>query len=386
MPVHPYWQIKQINTIDGFRHVDRNGAFGGRGTGSFWISFNALVTWIAIHVKLILFLCAYSDDSFGPNDTLDVAFYPPYHKYMPSNQVKLLLLWDELGIPHKEKKQIFGNPLKIIGIIVDADLMTMTLPSDRLADLLQELAKFTKYDNHKSPSFTLKVWQRLAGWLNWSFNVFPLLRPCLNNVYPKISFHGPVSPEKKLYVNAAIRSDLLWASEHLKSATGVRVLRALHWSPELADVTIYCDACLDGMGFYYPQLDLGYYSPVPLDSPSQDIFYFEALCVISALQHATSRFDPSFPLRLVIFTDNANSVNIFSTLYSLPPFTPILKLACDILIKSEHQLRVLHVPGASNRVADAISRAQFVQALDLVPSMTISSFQPPHLPLGAVKK
>ncbi|RDB17081.1 hypothetical protein Hypma_001927 [Hypsizygus marmoreus] len=86
MPVHPHWQIKQINTIDGFRHVDRNGAFGGRGTGSFWISFNALVTWIAIHVKLIHFLCAYSDDSFGPNTARDVTFYPPYKKYSPQRK------------------------------------------------------------------------------------------------------------------------------------------------------------------------------------------------------------------------------------------------------------------------------------------------------------
>jgi len=29
LPVHPYWQIKQVNRIDGSLHVDRNCAFGG---------------------------------------------------------------------------------------------------------------------------------------------------------------------------------------------------------------------------------------------------------------------------------------------------------------------------------------------------------------------
>ncbi|RDB15381.1 hypothetical protein Hypma_004640 [Hypsizygus marmoreus] len=305
---------------------------------------------------------------------------------MPCNQVKLLLLWDELGIPHREKKQIFGAPLKIIGIDVDPKLMTMTLPSDRLHALLQELDKFTRYTNRKSPSFALKVWQRLAGWLNWAFNVFPLLRPYLNNVYPKISFHGRVNPDLKLYVNKAIRNDLLWATDHLSNATGTHVLRSTYWSPDLADVTIYCDACLDSMGFYYPEHQLGFYATVPPETPSDQILYFEALCVASALQHATETFTSKSPLRIVLFTDNTNSVNIFSSLYSLPAYTEILKFFCDVLIQTTHQVRVLHVPGASNAVADALSRAQFTTAMALVPSLSISYFQPPHLPLGAAKK
>ncbi|RDB29605.1 hypothetical protein Hypma_015868 [Hypsizygus marmoreus] len=386
MPMHPYWQIKQVNTIDGLRHVDRNGAFGGRGTGSIWISFNALVTWIAIHVKLIEFLCAYSDDSFGPDDAHNLIRYEPYNKLMPGNQVKLLLLWDELGIPHKEKKQVFGSPLKIIGINVNPSTMTMTLPPDRLRMLIDELLKFTQYPNHKSPSFALKVWQRLAGWMNWAFNVFPLLRPSLNNVYPKISFKGKVKPDLGLYVNNAIRTDLNWAINHLSNATGTHVLRSLYWSPDVADFTIYCDACLEGMGFYYPEHQLGFYATVPPDTPSEHIFYYEALCVASALQHVTETFPSQTPIRIIIFTDNTNSVNIFSSLYSLPTYTPILKFFCDILIATSHEVRVLHVPGASNVVADALSRAQFSQAYALVPSLSIAYFQPPRLPLGAIKK
>jgi hypothetical protein len=34
---------------------------------------------------------------------------------------------------------------------------------------------------------TLREFQQLAGWVNWSFNVFPLLKPALSNVYAKIS-------------------------------------------------------------------------------------------------------------------------------------------------------------------------------------------------------
>ncbi|RDB19551.1 hypothetical protein Hypma_013363 [Hypsizygus marmoreus] len=351
MPVHPCWQIKQVNMIDGFHHVDRNGAFGGHRTGSFWIAFNALVTWIAKHIKLIQFLCAYSNDSFGPNNSNNFTYYEPYNTLMPSNQVTLLQLWDKLGIPHKQKKQICGSLLKIIGIDVDPRTMTMTLPPNRLSMLLRELMKFTRYANHKSPSFTLKV-----------------------------------SPDLTLYVNKVIRNDLLWVIEHLSAATGTHILRSYYWSPDGADITIYCDACLNGMGFYYPEHDLSLYATVPPETPSDQIFYFEALCIVSALQHATEKFTSAAPLKIVIFTDNTNSVDIFSSLYSLPAYTDILKLFCDILIQTSHKVHVLHVPGSTNTVADALSHANFLLALKLLPSLSISYFQPPHIMLGATKK
>ncbi|KAG6329912.1 hypothetical protein ID866_9177 [Astraeus odoratus] len=44
-------------------------------------------------------------------------------KTLPQNMVKLLHLWDELGIPHKEHKQIYGPILPIIGFEVDPNLM-----------------------------------------------------------------------------------------------------------------------------------------------------------------------------------------------------------------------------------------------------------------------
>ena len=46
LPMHPLWQIKQINTIQGQRHVDRRNCFGGKGSGSLFIVFNSLVSWI----------------------------------------------------------------------------------------------------------------------------------------------------------------------------------------------------------------------------------------------------------------------------------------------------------------------------------------------------
>jgi len=47
LPVHLYWQIKQVNQIAGSLHVNRNNAFGGWASGCNWIAFMSLVSWIA---------------------------------------------------------------------------------------------------------------------------------------------------------------------------------------------------------------------------------------------------------------------------------------------------------------------------------------------------
>ena len=380
LPVHPYWQIKQVNHIGGSLHIDRNNAFGGCASGCSWIAFVALVLWIAKKKCNIELLGTYADDSFGPDHADNVTWCTPYCKFMPTNQVKLLELWDKLNIPHKEKKQIFGSSLTVIGIEVDANVLSMTMPPDTLNELIIAIRDFINA-NHK---FTLREWQRLAGWINWSLNVFPLLRPALNNFYAKIS--GKCAPNKYIRINNAVRADLLWAIQQLESSPGVCLIHHMQWDISSADVIIYCDACLDGMGFWLPDKCVGYYSPVPEETTEEQIFYFEALCVLSAIHHATDSLCVPPSSRILIYTDNDNTVAIFNTLRCLPRYNPILIDATTISMASNIHLRVLHIPGDLNYVADAISRKKFSLAQQYVPGITISSFLPPRLPLGAPQK
>ena len=149
---------------------------------------------------------------------------------------------------------------------------------------------------------------------------------------------------------------------------------------------MYCDACLEGMGFWYPFITepMAFYSPVPFGIPSQHIFYYKALCALSTLFHGSHLL----PARsqILIFTNNINTVDIFSTLHALPTYNSILKLAVDVLLKFDHKLRVRCVPSNQNGVANSISCHQFVQALTICPNLHISSFEPPHLLLGEPKK
>jgi len=94
-------------------------------------------------VKEVKYLLNYVDDSSGCGLEEDMAYYAPYEKYYSRDQAKLLELWDELGIPHKEKKQIFGLPLVIIGICMDVNELSFKLSEEAKEKLVEELKWWT---------------------------------------------------------------------------------------------------------------------------------------------------------------------------------------------------------------------------------------------------
>jgi len=111
-----------------------------------------------------------------------------------------------------------------------------------------------------------------------------------------------------------------------------------------------------------------------------------ALCVLSAIHHISNVCQPPQFSCLLIYTDNDNTVTIFNTLWCLPQYNDILISAANNLIKGNLNLCILHIPGELNYVADAISGGEFNIMQQHVPGLTISTFSPPRLPLGAAKK
>lgn len=171
----------------------------------------------------------------------------------------------------------------------------------------------------------------------------------------------------------------------MRASLGVKLLSSISWDVEDADAIVFCDACMEGLAFYYPDRCVGFYSPVPDDAARDIIFYFEALAIASAcndLKNTMTRHS-----MIVIYTDSMNTVDIFSSLKCQPEFNLLLRHCVDIMITKEFQVRVLHVPGERNAIADAISQRDFSRAQQLAPALRIENFQPPQLStLGTVKK
>ena len=200
----------------------------------------------------------------------------------------------------------------------------------------------------------------------------------MSNVYAKIG--GKTESHAKIFVSKAVVKDLDWFVSHVRNSDGVFLFKDVDWDAEQADLTAYSDACLSGLGFFFEDLRKGYQCLVPQDPPKDTIFYFEALAVASAVDAATRL--SSVPTRLLVFSDNTNTVNIFHSLRCLPPYNDILKFTVSILIKYGISLRVIHIPGIHNSVADSLSCFYNDKGIAMCPHLSISDFQPPRLAMG----
>ena len=191
-------------------------------------------------------------------------------------QARLLNLWDEIGVSHKPNKEIHGEAIPVIGITIDMNTMTYSLTPDTLQKLIVELCEWTK----PKEQHTVQHWQQLGDWINWALNIFPLLCPALNNVYPKLK--GKLNCNQTIWVNNAICEDLQWALDKITASDGLLYLQPVSWLEDTTDYTIYCDACPTGMGYWYPATNERFLCNI-LEPCNKLIFFYEALCVLCTL-------------------------------------------------------------------------------------------------------
>ena len=131
----------------------------------------SLVIWIAVMKYLIQLLYIYVDDSFSIQKRGEMLFYKHYRKLLPSNLTRLLQLWNFIGLPHEERKQVFGNELPIIGFEVNPNLMMVCMSDKSKIQLITAVQDFTLH-GMRPP---LRDFQCIASHLNWALSVYPYL-------------------------------------------------------------------------------------------------------------------------------------------------------------------------------------------------------------------
>ena len=104
---------------------------------------------------------------------------------------------------------------------------------------------------------------------------------------------------------------------------------------------------------------------------------------MSALAWAAS-ISPLAPHRLLIYSDLMDTVELFHSMRGKSiEYNTIVFFAVEVLLRTKILLRVFHIPGTENAMADALSRMLLHVTLTLHHHLVVRSFQPPQLTMGA---
>ena len=182
-----------------------------------------------------------------------------------------------------------------------------------------------------------------------------------------------------------MRCELLWFIHHVKISNGIHMLKSVKWSPYNGMATTligYTDASGSGIGIWFPGEYTGYRSLLPPNGPHDLIFFYEALAICSAF-YLGAKYGCDC---IAIYSDNTNTVDMFSSLRAKPVYNSILIAAVDFAVDNSISTKVYYVPSKQNIIANYLSRFQNAKALQLAPNMCIQLFQPPQNALGVVEK
>jgi hypothetical protein len=286
--------------------------------------------------------------------------------------VQLLLLWESIACPFEDRKQDHGEALRIIGFWVDINAGSISLSPSTVSDIITKIDLFLATPGH-CPS--LRMWQRLAGHLNWMLNVLPWGRPALSEMYRKVSskswmHHG-------IPINAAVIVDLTWLKDVIPAAIGICFTDVGMWPDHDADMVMWTDASLrNALAFVYSNKGFVYPIRPPPMGAKVDILFLELLAITSAVHHAGSL--PRPPRRILIWTDSLDSVAVLNSLHTaeLLHNAPLLAIA-DIILCTGMDLRVRFIEGKKNVRADMLSRLLIDEYQSKFSADRVESFTPP---------
>jgi hypothetical protein len=371
LPAHPIYQLRQVVDVDGIWRLIHRLVFGNRASPRCWCSVSGLMCWIGIKKFDIKDLHDFMDDFFSWAFASDLILYKGVSR--PRSQTRLLMFWDEIGCPWKEKKQEFGKELKIIGFYVDINRGTLTLTDEAISNILDAVKAFLTTPGRR-PS--LREWLRIGGHLNWVFNVLPLGRPALGEFYRKIA--GKNHMNAGVALNAEVVRNLEWLVEVIPKAIGVHFVNATHWDDHEADFVLWTDASLRlGLAFVHAGRGFVYaISPVSTNE-KVDIFFLELVAILSAVHHIA--LFPHPPKKALLWTDSLDSVATYSSLHAAEPMhNSVLLALAGILMETGIDLRIRHIAGKENTRADLLSRLMIDEFHRRFPSESVCLFSPPR--------
>ena len=361
IPVYPEdWSLLGMSWESSL-FIDTTLPFGLRSAPKIFTAVADAVEWIA-KLQGVTTILHYLDDFLvigNPESTECMA-----------NVALVLTTFDHLGIPvAMDKLEGPCSVLTFLGIELDTVQGIIRLPAQKLQELRHEIATWV---GKKS------CWKRdlesLVGKLQHASKVVKPGRTFLRRMFELL--RGVVKKHHHIRLNHAFRSDLMWWHTFLEAWNGKAMMRTQdQWSPA---VEVFTDAsgevgCGALWGTHWLQLKWAN-MPNWINTP---ITQKEVLPAVLACAVWGHRWKAK---RVQLYCDNEAAVAVLNTGYSHDSLIMHL-LRALFFVKAHFDLdvRVTHIPGRVNGVADAIFRDDLATMFSQAPT---ASQTPSPIPPG----
>lgn len=264
---------------------------------------------------------------------------------------------EDIGVPLAPDKTT--QPSQIItfaGIELDAKLQEARLPQDKLDKCFQLIAK-----HYRCKKITLKDLQSVIGLLNFCCYIVPMGRAFLRRLINLT--RGVSKPNFHIRLNKDARADLLTWHTFLTSFNGKGFFHDCGW-PCDADYTIHTDSS-GALGYGALYGNLWFSGKWPPELQHINIAVLELYPIVVSFLvwqgHLANK-------KITVYSDNEALVFILNKCTSkdnlIMQLIRTLILTC---LQHNIQFRALHIPGANNTAADALSRFHFQKFRNAAP-------------------
>ena len=270
---------------------------------------------------------------------------------------KMNLLCSELGVPiATEKTEGPASSLTFLGINLDSVSQTISLPPGKSAEI-QSLLK--TWSTKKKCSKT--ELQSLIGSLQFASKCVPAGRLFTRRM---ISLLTESKNIKSIKITNDFKLDLNWWISFLPAWNGTASFLCPNWSVS-SSLDLFTDASSLGCGGYFA----GHWFSIPWpDWISLETFSIEFLEIIPIYIACILWSDQFINQRVSFSCDNLGACQAWAKLgSSSSSVLHLMRLIASVSAVHNFVVRIIHIPGLDNTIADSLSRLDLSRFRQVAP-------------------
>ena len=349
IPIHPSQHYLLGFTWQGKYYFDKCLPMGCSSSCNIFEKFSSAIQWI-LTTKLGVQSMSHILDDFmfiGHKDTSECL----------KSLNTFLALAEKLGIPVKESKTVLPSTrVTVHGILIDTNVMEVSIPKDKLSNMLSLLALFKI-----RKKCTLKELQSLIGHLNFACLIIVPGRPFLRRLIDLTK--GTYKPYNFIRITKEARADMAAWHYFLEHFNGKCIMLEDKWMSS-DKIKLYTDAA-STQGYAAVFGSRWFNGPWPERWDQYHITIKELYPIVAAVEVWGNKLKNHC---ILFMSDNMGVVEIINKLTSRD--TTIMILVRRLVVttmKHNIMFRAKHIPGKYNIIADRLSRFKLQEARDAAP-------------------